>query len=104
MLQVLRLRGVDIVTVFDAGMDKVSDAEQLVYAATQGRTLFSFNTGDFMSLHVAYMTEGKHHAGIIFSQQQRYSVGEQTRRLLKLIGAKSAEDMRNCFEFLSVWS
>ena len=31
------------------------------------------------------------------------SVGEQMRRLLRLIAARSAEDMRNHIEFLSAW-
>ncbi|MEH1936351.1 MAG: hypothetical protein V7L14_22145 [Nostoc sp.] len=35
--------------------------------------------------------------------QQGYSVGEQMRRLLKLIAAKPAENMQNQVEFLSSW-
>lgn len=35
--------------------------------------------------------------------QQNYSIGEQMRRLLRLIAAKSAEDMQNQVEFLSAW-
>lgn len=35
--------------------------------------------------------------------RQRYSVGEQARRLLKLIATNSAEEMRNQVEFVSVW-
>ena len=31
------------------------------------------------------------------------SVGEQMRRLLRLIAARTAEDMRNRIEFLSNW-
>ena len=43
------------------------------------------------------------HAGIIVITQQRYGIGEQIRRLLRLIAAKSAEDMQNNIEFLSSW-
>jgi hypothetical protein len=32
--------------------------------------------------------------------RQRYSVGEQIRRLLQLISMKSAEEMRNSLQFL----
>ena len=49
------------------------------------------------------MREGKNHAGIILGQQQRYSLGEQMRRLLRIIALKSAEEMQNNFEFLSAW-
>jgi hypothetical protein len=65
--------------------------------------LYSFNVSDYMTLHVAYMLAGKHHAGLVLSQQQRYGVGEQMRRLLRLVQMKPAETMRDTVEFLSVW-
>jgi hypothetical protein len=37
------------------------------------------------------------------TRQQRYSTGEQIRRLLRLIGSLSAEIMRNREEFLGRW-
>jgi hypothetical protein len=40
---------------------------------------------------------------MILSQQQRYSVGEQLRRILRIREALSAADMRNRVEFLSNW-
>ena len=49
------------------------------------------------------MRAGKSHAGIILAVQQRYSVGEQMRRLLRLISALTTEEMRNRIEFLSAW-
>ena len=49
------------------------------------------------------LAQGKSHAGIILARQQHYSVGEQMRRLLKLIATKSAEEMKNQVEFLSAW-
>jgi hypothetical protein len=45
----------------------------------------------------------KSHAGVILARQQRYSVGEQARHLLKLIATESAEEMRNQVEFVSAW-
>lgn len=70
----------------------------------QGRVLYTFNVGDFYRLHTALLKQGKSHAGIILARQQRYPVGEQMRRLLKLIAAKSAEEMKNRVEFLSAWT
>jgi hypothetical protein len=49
------------------------------------------------------LTLGEAHGGIILAPQQRYPIGEQLRRLLKLIAAKSSEDMQNQVEFLSKW-
>jgi hypothetical protein len=79
------------------------DREHLDYATRQGRVLYSFNVGDFSRLHADSLLQGKSHAGIVLAQQQCYSVGEQMRRLLKLIAIKSAEEMKDQVEFLSAW-
>ena len=103
LVEALRMRGIDVDTALDAGKEDDSDEEQLAYAAAQNRVLYSFNIRDFMRLHTAYLAEGKTHAGLILAPQQRYGVGEQMRRLLKLISLKSAEEMRDKVEFLSAW-
>ncbi len=104
LVRALRARGIDVLTALEAGMIERDDSEHLDYATAQGRVLYSFNVGDFYRLHIAYLAEGKSHAGLILARQQRYSVGEQMRRLLKLIATKSAEEMRNQIEFLSAWN
>jgi len=104
LVEALRARGVDVLTAVEAGMIERKDEEHLEYATVQGRVLYTFNVGDFYRLHTAFLKQGKSHAGIILARQQRYPVGEQMRRLLKLIAAKSAEEMRNRVEFLSAWT
>jgi hypothetical protein len=99
----LRARGVDVITASDAGMIERLDDEHLEYASLQGRALYSFNAGDYQLLHTRYIEQNKHHCGIILAQQQRYSVGEQMRRLLRLIGSISAEEMIDNIVFLSSW-
>ena len=101
LVQALRARGVDVLTALEAGMMERKDEEHLDYATAQGRVLYSFNAGDFYRLHTAFLAQGKPHPGIILAQQQRYSVGEQARRPLRLIAAKSAEEMMNQVEFLT---
>lgn len=103
LVRALRLRGVDVLTANEAGTGELDDAAQLACATEQGRVLYSFNIRDFSALHATYSTEGKTHAGLILAQQQRHSVGEQMRRLLRLIGTLSAEEMRDRMEFLSAW-
>jgi hypothetical protein len=103
LIRALRSRGVDVITALDAEMIEHRDADHLDYATRQGRVLCSFNAGDFYRLHTEYAARGKPHAGIILMRQQHYSVGEQMRRLLRLIAAKSVDDMKNCVEFLSAW-
>jgi predicted nuclease of predicted toxin-antitoxin system len=95
IVRALQARGVDVTTALDEGMIERDDAEHLDYATGQGRVLYSFNVGDFYRLHTTYLTQGKPHAGIILARQQHYSVGEQMRRLLKLIATKSANEMKN---------
>ena len=43
------------------------------------------------------------HAGIIVAPQQQYSVGEELRRIMRLISRCTAEHMQNRLEFLSSW-
>jgi hypothetical protein len=104
LVRALHARGVDALTAFDAGMVEQPDERHLQFATTQGRVLYSFNVGDFLRLHGAFLAEGKTHAGLILARQQQYSVGEQLRRLLKLSATKSAEAMKNHTEFLSTWA
>ena len=104
LVRALQARGVDVTTALAEDMIERSDADHLAYATQQGRVLFSFNVGDFYQLHTAYVAQGKSHAGIILSSQQRYPVGEQMRRLLKLIATKSAEEMQDTLEFLGAWA
>ncbi len=98
LISALRLRGVDVETANEAGLQDASDPEQLAHAAAQGRTLYSFNVRDFMVLHHTSLAESKEHAGIILAQQQRYGVGEQMRRLLLLIQKNSAGQIRACLK------
>ena len=63
----------------------------------------SFNASDFCRIHTEFLSQGRSHAGIILAPQQRYSIGERIRRLLKLIAARTAEQMHNQLEFLSDW-
>ena len=104
LVQALWARGVDITTALEEGMIAKNAHLHLDYAARYGRALYTFYRGDFFRLHTQYLTQSKSHACIILSRQQNYSVGEQMRRLLKLIATKYAEEMQNQVEFLSAWS
>ena len=98
----LRFRGADVITAIEAGMVGRADEQQLEWTASNGRALYSFNRGDFYSLHTTWLCEGRHHSGIILSRQG-LSVGEQMRRLLRFTSTLTAEEMRNRIEFLGGW-
>lgn len=103
LVRALRARGVEVTTALDEGMIECDDAEHLDYATIQGCVVYTFNVTDFYRLHTDYLAQGKSHTGIILARQQRYSVGEQMRRLLRLMATKSAEERKNRVEFLSAW-
>jgi uncharacterized protein with PIN domain len=104
LVRALRARGVDVEAANEAGMIERSDDEQLEYATAKGRVVYSFNRGHFCRLHAQWLAAGRRHAGIVVARQQQYSVGDQMHRLLKLIAAKTADDMHNHLEFLSDWA
>jgi hypothetical protein len=104
LVRALLSRGVDLTTANLEGMIERDDRDHLDYAISQSRVLYSYNVGDYLALHSQYLQENKFHKGIILTQQQKYGIGEQMRRILRLIGALSAEEMENRLEFLSVWS
>ncbi len=99
----LRARGIDATSALEVGMADSSDEEQLQFARTAGRVLFSFNVGDFQRIHTQYLSRGDKHAGIILAAQQRYLIGQRIRRLQKLMAARSAEEMNDRVEFLRDW-
>ena len=99
----LRARGVDATTALEAGMASATDDEQLEFARREDRVLVSFNGSDFCRIHTRLLSTGNSHAGIVLMPQQRYSIGERLRRLLKLIAGRTAEEMNNRLEFLSDW-
>jgi hypothetical protein len=104
LMAALHLRGVDAAAAVASGMGGKSDERQLIWASEQRRVLYSFNCRDFYKIHSELLRKGQSHRGIILGVQQRYSVGEQMRRLLRLIHACSAEEMQDRVEFQSAWS
>jgi hypothetical protein len=103
LVQALQSSGMDVITVADADRLSFSDENQLIWAAEQARVIYSFNMGDFHQLHSVFLAEARSHSGIILAPQQRYSVREQLRGLLKLMAEKSAENMINQLVFLSAY-
>jgi hypothetical protein len=93
----------DVANAVDAGFTAVGDLEQLEHATAEGRVLFTYNVGHFHSLHTRLLSDRRSHGGIILAPQQRYSVGEQMRRLLHMNRKLSSQQMKSRVEFLSSW-
>lgn len=101
LIQALRARQIDVVTVSEVDLLGQVDDVHLQYATEQGRVIFTFNRGDFFRLHTEWLSTNRHHSGIIVSDQ--VGTGVVMRRLLRLIDEKSANDMLDWLEFLSNW-
>jgi Domain of unknown function (DUF5615) len=103
LVKALKERHVDVITTIASARLRRPDEDQLRWATTQNRVIYTCNVQDFYQLHTQFLTQLEPHSGIIMGQQQRYSIGTQLRGLLKLIEVKSAAEMQNQVEFLSSW-
>lgn len=97
----LREAGIDAVSTPEVGRRGESDEEQLAWAASEGRTLVTFNVAHFATLHAVWLQRGRHHAGIVVSSQR--PMGDLLRRLTALARVLTDDDLRDRLEYLSDW-
>ncbi len=97
----LRLRHFDAISVHETGRRGLRDDEQLALAATDGRVLVTYNTADFIRLHLAWVQHGRAHSGIVVSDQ--VSVSETTKRLLQFANRVSADEAKNQLYWLQAF-
>lgn len=90
----LRRRGVDVLTVQEAGMRAADDAQHLEFAAQEGRVIFT-QDADFLRLHAA----GSLHRGIIYAPQHT-SIKSIIQGLMFIHDVLTSEDIANHVEFL----
>jgi hypothetical protein len=71
LAQHLRGKGFDVLTTEEVGRSnrRLSDESQLVFSASEGRVLLTFNHCDFAPLDAQWKNEGKRHAGILLCPQ-----------------------------------
>jgi len=103
LVNALRSRGVTVTTALEAGLTGRPDEEQLAFATERECVLYSHNASDFHRLHTEWISAGREHSGIVLAPQQRFSVGEQLRRILRIRATASAGSVRNQIEFLTKW-
>jgi predicted nuclease of predicted toxin-antitoxin system len=90
----LRLRGVDVTTTAEAGLQDASDEKQLEYIQATGRVIFT-EDDDFLRIHDA----GQSHPGIVYSKQGTRSIGEIVRFLLLMSDCLETDDLRGRIEY-----
>jgi predicted nuclease of predicted toxin-antitoxin system len=91
----LRLRGIDVTTSPEKGLIGASDQQQLAYALSQQRVIFTFDD-DFLTL----ASTGIEHYGVIYTRQQRQSIGKIINDLILIWECLEPEYMYNNVEFL----
>jgi len=79
----LRLRGYDAISAHEIKEWGIRDKEQLDFAISQKRAIFTFNVGDYVILHKQYLKSNKKHYGIIISKQ--LTLSETINRLAVLL-------------------
>ncbi len=74
MVDLLRSRGYDVLTSYEAGQanQKIPDDEVLMYAINAGRVVITENRQDFINLH----STTSNHAGIIICKADRDYAGK----------------------------
>jgi predicted nuclease of predicted toxin-antitoxin system len=89
----LRSRGHEVLTTRDAGRLGAPDPDQLAFAAAQGMAIVTHNRADYDALANKYAAAGCGHAGIVIAV--RRSPQELARRLLQILDAVTADEMRD---------
>lgn len=55
----LRKRGIDVLSVLEAGLASTTDEKQLDFATLQGQSVYTLNVEDFYRFHGVFLSEGK---------------------------------------------
>jgi len=90
----LRRRGINVLTLTDAGTLSATDEEHFARAREEGRVIVTYDD-DFLRL----ATESDSHFGLVYMPQRR-SIGEMVRGLVLISEVLGREDMRGHIEFL----
>ena len=95
----LRAAGVDTLSTREAERDhqRISDENQLAYAASLGRAIFTHNVKDYRRLAVSWAVEGRQHAGVILSRQR--PLGELLSRF-RALASRYPDGMANVCDYL----
>ena len=99
LVEALRLRDIDVISVQEAGTQGNTDSDQLLWATSHNRVLYSHNIKDFCQLHSEFLALGKVHKGIALMPQTT-SIGDQVRAITEFIRQRSPEAMNNELIFL----
>lgn len=84
LIQFLRQRGLDVLSVGEVRRQGALDEDQLAFATADERILLTHDHQDFVRLHRTWLAEGRRHAGIV-TVPQAGTVARQGVRAALLI-------------------
>ena len=90
----LRRRGIDVLTLAEAGKLGADDEEHFSFAHEQRRVVVTHDD-DFLRLAAAWPD----HSGVVYGPQGR-AIGEMVRRLTLIAQVMTAEEMRGHVEYI----
>lgn len=94
----LRTRGFNVLSVRDAGARGRSDDEQMLYAVSQKRAVVTHNRIDFEKQHVKFLEGGMNHYGVVIAKRRKDA--EVVTKLLTLLDEVTAEEMKNQLRYI----
>jgi hypothetical protein len=95
----LRRQGIDVLTAFEDGSDRLLDPELLDRATALGRPLFS-QDDDLLAEAARRQEAGESFAGVIYAHQLHVPIGICIRDLTMIATVGEPEDMRDQVIFL----
>lgn len=93
----LRERGYDVIAVIERGWETEDDEHLLEQCAREQRALMSNNVADFAVLARRWATEGRPHAGLVFTSDAsmprgRSTIGRFVKAIDELLRSNPADD------------
>lgn len=93
--EALRRRGIDVLTIDEAGLRTASDEEIMDQSTLAGRVIVT-NDSDFLALHQA----ARRHAGIAFCSRGAQGIGRVVAGLVLIYEVLEPDEMAGQVEFL----
>jgi len=91
----LKRRGIDVTISVQVNLISASDDEQLTFAHSQGRVIFTQDR-DFLELHYS----GIEHSGIVYCIKGSKTIGEILRQLILIWEILEPEDILGKLEYI----
>jgi hypothetical protein len=99
IIEGLRRRGVNVLTAFEDGSERLDDDALLLRATTLDRVLFTQDQ-DFLEIVPRWQTMDRPFAGVVYAVQQHIDIGRTIDYLGLIAELISAEEIRNRIEYV----